>query len=128
MENTCTASILAILRAIMQAQLKYCRLGMIVLQSNVIKVPKITFTRYIGVARIFAWMGEPNRKSHTMTSTKFFERREFFWDKDIVKWRIRSRAVGWHVTWILLKRKDLSQKSKNFEKLCKLGDEVSKLA
>ena len=36
----CAASILAILSTIAQAQFKYCRLGIIVFQSNVIKVKK----------------------------------------------------------------------------------------
>ena len=53
--DACAASILAILSAIALAQIKYCRLGMIVFQSNVIKVKKKTFTRYIGVAKIFDW-------------------------------------------------------------------------
>ena len=34
---------------------------------------------------------------------------------------------GLHVTWILLKRKDLNLKLKRFPKLSKLGDVVSKL-
>ena len=33
----------------------------------------------------------------------------------------RSRGLGWHVTWILLKGKDLNQKLKRFPKLSKLG-------
>ena len=48
-----------------------------------------------------------------MTLSKFFENRDFLWDKDIVKWRIRSRGLGWPVTWILLKGKGLNQKLKN---------------
>ena len=38
--DACAASILAILSTVVQAQFKYCRLGMIVFQSNVIKVRK----------------------------------------------------------------------------------------
>ena len=51
--DACAASILVILSAIAQAQFKYRRLGVIVFQSNVIKVRKKTFTMYIGVARNF---------------------------------------------------------------------------
>ena len=42
----------------------------------------------------------PNRKSHAMTSSKFFEKREFFGTKNE-----RSEAGGlvWHVTRTLLK-------------------------
>ena len=41
---------------------------------------------YIGVARILDWRGETNRKSHAMTLSKFFEKREILWCKDILKW------------------------------------------
>ena len=98
---------------------------MIVIQSNVIKVKKKTFTRYIGVAKIFDWRGEPNRKTHAMTLPQVFKKRDFLCNKDIVKWRIRSQGLGWHVTRILLKRKDLNQKLKNFPKLFKLGKVVT---
>ena len=47
-----------------------------------------------------------------MTISNFFEKMDFLWDKDIVKWRIRSRGLSWHVTWILLKGNDLNQKLK----------------
>ena len=104
-DSACTASILAILNAIVQAQLKCCRSGMIVFQSNVIKVKKKTFTMYIGIARTFDWRGGPNCKSHAMTLSKFVEKMVFLWDKHIVKWRIRIRGLVWHVTWILLKGK-----------------------
>ena len=104
--DACAASILAILSAIVQAQLKYCRSGMIVFQSNVIKVKKKTFTRYIGIARIFDLRGGPNRKSHAMTLSKIFEKMVFLWDKDIVKWRNKSRGLVWHVAWILQKEKE----------------------
>ena len=60
-----------------------------------------------------------------MTLSKFFEKRDFLWDKDMVKWRIRGWGLGWHVTWILLKGKDSNQKLKNFPNLSKLGDVVS---
>ena len=33
--------------------------------------------RHIGVARIFDWGGGPNRKSHAMTSSQFFEEELF---------------------------------------------------
>ena len=36
-------------------------------------------------------------------------------------------VLSWHVTWILLKKKDLNLKLKRFPKLSKLGDVVSKL-
>ena len=65
--DACAASILAILSAIAQAQFKYCKLGIIVFQANVIKVKEKTFTRYIGIATIFHWKGGPKRKSHAMT-------------------------------------------------------------
>ena len=59
-DSTCAAIILKIaltlaLQMFYQfwAQLKYCRSGMIISQSNVIKVKKETFMRYISVARIF---------------------------------------------------------------------------
>ena len=57
---------------------------MIVFQSNVTKAKKKSFTRYIGVTRIFDWRGGPNRKSHAMTLSEFFEKRDFLWDKDII--------------------------------------------
>ena len=119
--DACAASILAILSAIALAQFKYCRLGMIVFRSNVLKVKKKPFVRYIGVARIFDWRGGPNRKSHAITLSKFFEKRDFLWDKDIVKWRIRSRGLGWHVIWILLKENDLNQKLKKISKIVQVG-------
>ena len=115
--DACAASILAILSAIALAQFKYSRLGMIVFKSNVIKVKKKTFTRYIGVAKIFDWRVGPNRKSHAMTLSKFFEKRDFLWNKDNVKWRIRSGGLGWHGTWILLKMDDLNKKFKKFPKI-----------
>ena len=40
----------------------------------------------------------PNRKSHAMTSSKFFKKREFLWEKDTVEWRIKNRGLGWQVT------------------------------
>ena len=75
--DDCVASILAILNAITQAQLKYCRSGMIVFQSNVIKVKKKAFTRYIGVTRIFDSRVGSNCKSHAMTSQNFLKRGTF---------------------------------------------------
>ena len=87
-----TASILAILSAIGQAQFKYNRLGMIVFQSNVIKVKKKQFARYIDLARIFDWRWGPNRKSYAMTLSKFFEKKDYLWDKDIVKRRSSSEG------------------------------------
>ena len=74
--DACAESILAILSAIAQAQFKCCRLGMIVFQSNAIKVKKKTFLRYVGVARIFDWRGRPNSKSHAMTYSIFFEKKD----------------------------------------------------
>ena len=100
---------------------------MIVFQSRVIKVNKKTITRYIGVARIFDWGERPNRKLHEMTSSKFFRKRDFLRDEDIVEWKIRSRGLGWHVTWVLLNKKSLNLKLKRFPKLSKLGGVVSKV-
>ena len=93
---------------------------MIVFQS-MIKVKKKSFSRYIGVAKNFDWRRGLNRKSNVRTLLKFFEE-GLLWDNDIVKWRIRSRGLGWHVTWILQKRKELNKKLKKFLKLSKLGD------
>ena len=66
----------------------YCRLEMIVFQSNVIKVTKKIFTRYIGLglARIFDWRGWPNHKSKITRNDVYqnFQKRDFLWDKDIV--------------------------------------------
>ena len=45
---------------------------MIVFHSSVIKVNTKTLTWYIGEAKIFDWGEKPNRKSHVMTSSKFF--------------------------------------------------------
>ena len=120
-------SISEILSAIARAQFQYCRLSMIVFQSNVIKVKEKTFTRYVGVARIFDLRGGPNCKSHAMRLSNFFKKGDFLRDKNIVKWRIRSRDLGWYVTWILRKGKDLNHKLKFFPKLSKLEDGVSKL-
>ena len=103
---------------------------MIVFQSNVIKVNKKALTSYIGVVSIFdlgLGGGKLNHKSHIMTSSKFFEKKKFLRDKDIAECRIKSRGLGWHVTWVLLRKKDLNQKLKRFPKLSELGDVVSKL-
>ena len=71
----------------------------------------------------------PNRKLHVMTSSNFSEKRYFFWDNDNLERRIRSRGLGEHVTWILLKGKDLNHKLKRFPKLSKLAKlELSSLA
>ena len=78
-----------------------------------IKVSKKTLTRYISEGRIFDW-GEANRKSHVMTSSIFFEKRNFLLNKDIVEWRIIIGGLGWHVSWIMRKGKDLKQKLKRF--------------
>ena len=91
-----------------------------------IKVKEKTFTRHSHTT-IFDWKGGPKRKSHAIMLSKFFKKSDFLWDKDIVKRRIRSGGLGWHVTRILLKGKDLNQKFKNFPKLSKLADVVSKL-
>ena len=79
-DDVCAARILAILSAIVQAQFKKIRNDFF--QSNKIKVKKKTFMRYVGVARIFYRMGGPNHKSHPMTLSKFFEKRDFLWDKN----------------------------------------------
>ena len=100
---------------------------MIVFQSNVIKVNKKTLTRCIDVVRNFDWGGRSNHKSLVTTSTKFFEKRNYLQDKDTVEWRIKSRGMGWHVIWVLLKKKDLNLRLKRFPKLSDLGDVVSKL-
>ena len=112
-----------------RASASLIRLCMIVFQSNVIKINKKTLSRYIGVVRIFDWGGggRSNHKSYVMTSTKFFEKRNFLRDKYTVEWRIRSRGLGWHVTWVLLKKKDVNLKLNRFPKLSALGDVVSKL-
>ena len=61
--------------------------------------------RYVGVARIFDWGGETNPQITRNDLIKFFEKRKFLRDKDTVEWKIRSRNLGWHVTWVLLKKK-----------------------
>ena len=81
---------------------------------------------YVGLAGMFDWGGRPNRKSHAMTTSNFFEKKDFLWDKDIIEWRIRSWGLGWYGTWSLLKDEALNQKLKRFSKLSKLGDVVSK--
>ena len=70
---------------------------MFVFQSNVIKVKKKTFTRYIGVARIFDWRGGPNRKSHAMTLLKFFEE-GLFMGPIYRKIEDQKWGLNWHVT------------------------------
>ena len=120
--DACTASILAFL----SASASQTRLWKIVFQSNMMKVEK-TLTRYEGVARIFDYGERQKRKSHAMSSSKFFKNKDFLWDKNTVEWIMRSRGLGWHVTWILLKRKDLNIKLIRFLKSSKLGDVVSKL-
>ena len=42
-------------------------------------------------------------KLHAMTSSNIFEMRHFLRDKDVVKWKIRSRGLVWHATKILRK-------------------------
>ena len=74
----------------------------------------------IGLARMFDWGERPNCKSHAMTSSKIFEKKEFLWDKDIAKWRIRSRGLSWHGSWILPMGKDLTT-SKKISKIVQIG-------
>ena len=42
--------------------------------------------------------GGADRKSHAMTSSEIFDRRQFLWNKDTVKWKIISRGIGKRVT------------------------------
>ena len=58
----------------------------------------------------FDWRRRPNRKSHAMTSSNFFEKmRDFLWNEDTVEWRIRSRDLGWHETLISLEGRTWSK-------------------
>ena len=53
----------------------------------------------------------PNNKSHAMSSSKIFERREIFGIKNE---RSEARGLVWHVTRILLKERDQNGKLKSF--------------
>ena len=82
----------------------------------------------IDVARIFDLGSSPNGISHAMTTLKIFENRDFLLGIDILKWKITSRGLVWHVTKILLKRGGLEPKAKNiFPKMCKLREVMSLL-
>ena len=70
--------------------------------------------------RAIATGGRPNRKSHVMTSSKFFEKRDFLRDKDTL-------GPGLACNLGFAKKKDLNQKLRRFSKLSKLGHVVSKL-
>ena len=50
-------------------------------------------------------IGEP--ESHAIMSSNIFEMRHFLGDKDILKWKIRSRGLVWHATRVLLKGENL---------------------
>ena len=80
--------------------------------------------RYIGVARIFDWRGGSNCKTHATTLSKFFKKRIFLWEKDILKLRIGSPGPELACNLDFAKGKGLEPKVK---KLSKLGDVVSKL-
>ena len=60
-----------------------------------------------------------------MTSSEIFKKRDFLRDKDE---RSEAGVCFWHLTRILLKRKDLNHELKIFTKLSKLGDVTNKLA
>ena len=100
---------------------------MIVFQSIVIKVNKKTLTRYVGVFRIFDWGERPNRKSHVMTSSIFFKKRDFLQNKDTVEWRFKKPGPGLACNLGFAKEKGLELKVKRFPKLSNLGDVVRKL-
>ena len=64
-------------------------------------------------------------KSYALTSSEVFEKRDFLLvHKNIVKWKIRSQSLFWHVTRTLLKRKDLNQKPISFPKISNLDEDV----
>ena len=96
---------------------------MIVFRSNVIKIKK---KHLRGTKALPEFLIGVVGQTVNLWRSKFFEKKDFFGYKDIVKWMIKSWGLGWHVIWILLKGKNLNQKFKFFPKL-KLGDVVSKL-
>ena len=65
-----------------------------------------------------------NRKSHAITSSEIFEKRDFLWDKE---WKIKSWRSDLARNQDLLKGKDQNCKLKSFTYISKLGDVVSKL-
>ena len=70
-------------------------------------------------------MGRPKPQITCNDAITHFQKRNFLCDKDIVKWKIRSRGLCvWHLTRILLKREGTI---KLIAKLFKAGDTSSKL-
>ena len=48
---------------------------------------------------------------------KIFSKRGTLLDKDTAEWSIRSRGLGWHVSWILQEEKELEPKVKKISKI-----------
>ena len=92
--DACTASILAILSAIAQAQVKI-RLWMIVFQSSVIEVNKKTLTRYTGVARIFEWGGEAKLQITCNDVINIFREEGLFTEQRIKRIKRRIKSWAW---------------------------------
>ena len=90
---------------------------MIVFQSNVIKVDKKTLTRYIGVAGIFDWEREAKPQITRNGVINIFRKEGLFMGQIYRTMEDRSWGLGWHVTWVLLKKKDLNLNLKRFSKL-----------
>ena len=83
---------------------------MIGFQSSVIKVHKKILARYIGEARIFDWGERPNRKSHVMTSSKFFEKMDFYRTKNTVEMDYQKLGPGLACNLDFAKQKGLEPK------------------
>ena len=49
--------------------------------------------QFIGVARIFDWGGGPEPQITCNDVVKNFQKRNFLWDKSIVRWKIRNHCL-----------------------------------
>ena len=52
---------------------------------------------HIGVARIFDSGRGPKPQITCNDVNRTFRKRNFLWDKDIVKWKTRSRGLFYHI-------------------------------
>ena len=95
-----------------------------------IKAKKKSLTRYkgrtaVGVAKIFDWGRGPNRKSHAMTSSKFFEKWLFMGQK-YPKMEDQKSSPGLACNLDFAKGKGFEPKVKKCPQLFKFRDVVSR--
>ena len=98
---------------------------MIVFQSNVIKVKKKTFTRYIGVARIFNWRAKPQITRNDVI--EFFRKEELYMEQRYLKMEEEKSGPGLAYNLDFAKGKDLNQKFRFFQivQVGRHGEQIS---